>query len=184
MKKAQPYLLVPLIGMIAFGAIYWNFNAGDEQRQAAKAAEFKKLRNDKLLEDARLREKAVKDAISSQEKRKAEKEVKDTRDRKDKEERENASQARNKAFRDSEKLQKQVERLTKEVATTKDEIAKIEEDKKRLVDEVTFIKGFVKKVEGNAKGLTDVIERINAADAAAEAAARVAAAAAAAAAKK
>jgi hypothetical protein len=74
--------------------------------------------------------------------------------------------------------------LTKEVATTKEEIAKIEEDKKRLVDEVTFIKGFVKKVEGNAKGLTDVIERINAADAAAEAAARVAAAAAAAAAKK
>jgi len=143
MKKAQAYILVPLIGMIVFGGIYWNFNAGDEQRQAAKAAEFKKMRNDKLLEDARLREKAVKDAIASQEKRKAEKEIKDTRERKDKEERENANQARNKASRDSEKLQKQVERLTKEVATTKEEIAKIEEDKKRLVDEVTFIKGFV-----------------------------------------
>jgi len=39
-------------------------------------------------------------------------------------------------------------------------------------------------VEGNAKGLTDVIERINAVDAAVEAAARVAAAAAGAAAKK
>ena len=67
MKKAQAYILVPLIGMIVFGGIYWNFNAGDEQRQAAKAAEFKKMRNDKLLEDARLREKAVKDAIASQE---------------------------------------------------------------------------------------------------------------------
>jgi flagellar motility protein MotE (MotC chaperone) len=125
MKKAQAYLLVPLVGMIAFGAVYWNFNAGDELRQAAKAAEIKKMRNDKLIEDARLREKAVKDAIASQEKRKAEKEIKDARDRKDREDRENSVQARNKAFRDSEKLQKQVERLKKEVITTKEEIAKI-----------------------------------------------------------
>ncbi len=183
MKKAYIYFLVPLVGLIAFGAVYWNFNAGYEQREADKISAFKKQRNDKMLEEARLREKAVKDAVVAQEKRKKEKEVKDAKDRKDKEDRENANQARAKAFRDAEKLQKQAERLSKDIGTVKEEVAKIEEDKKRSADEALFLKGFVKKVEGNAKALNDVLEKIAAADAAAEAAAKAAAAAAAAAKK-
>lgn len=180
MKKAYIYFLVPLIGLIVFGAVYWNFSAGYEQREADKVAAFKKVRNDKALEEARLREKAVKDAVVAQEKRKKEKETKDAKDRKDKEDRENAAQARAKAFRDAEKLQKQAERLAKDIGTVKEEIAKIEEDKKRSADEALFLKTFVKKVEGNAKALNDVLEKIAAADAAAEAAAKAAAAAAAA----
>jgi len=183
MKKAQLYFLVPLIGMIGFGAIYWNFNAGFAQREADKASIVKKSRNDKLIEDARLREKAVGDAIAAQERRKTEKETKDAKDRKDREDRENAVQARNKAYRESEKLQKQSERLTKEIEAVKVEITKIEEDKKKQSDEALFLKAFVKKVEGNAKGLNDVLEKIAAADAAAEAAAKIAAVAAAAAKK-
>jgi prophage DNA circulation protein len=176
MKKAYVYFLVPLVGLIVFGAVYWNFSAGYDQREAEKVAAIKKLKTDKMLEDARLREKAVKDALVSQEKRKKEKEAKDLRDRKDKEDRENNVQARAKAFRDAEKLQKQTERLTKEIAVVKEEIAKIEDEKKRFQDEIQFLKGFVKKVEGNAKGLNDVLEKIAAADAAAEAAAKAAAA--------
>lgn len=178
MKKAYIYFLVPLVGLIAFGAVYWNFSAGYEQREADKVAAFKKLRNDKMLEEARLREKAVKDAVLAQETRKKEKELKDAKDRKDKEDRENATQARAKAFRDAEKLQKQAERLAKEIDVVKAEIAKIEEDKKRSSDEALFLKGFVKKVESNAKALNDVLAKIEAADAAAEAAAKAAAAAA------
>jgi len=76
------------------------------------------------LEDARLREKAVKDALLAQEKRKKEKEEKDAKDRKDREDRENAVQARNKAFRDAEKLQKQAERLTEEISQPKMKLRK------------------------------------------------------------
>jgi hypothetical protein len=183
MKKAYIYFLAPLVGLIAFGAVYWNFSAGYEQREADKAAAFKKSRNDKMLEEVRLREKAVKDAVVAQEKRKKERELKDAKDRKDKEDRENAIQARAKAFRDAEKLQKQAERLTKDIALVKEEITKIEDDKKRSSDEALFLKGFVKKVEGNAKALNDVLVKIEAADAAAAAAAKAAAAAAAAAKK-
>ncbi len=183
MKKAYIYFLVPLVGLVAFGAVYWDFSAGYEKREEEKIAAIKKVKNDKLLEDARLREKAVKDAVLAQEKRKKEKEEKDAKDRKDREDRENAVQARNKAFRDAEKLQKQAERLAKEISTTKEEIAKIEEDKKRYSDEAVFLKSFVVKVQGNAKALNTVLEKIAAADAAAEAAAKAAAAAAAAAKK-
>jgi hypothetical protein len=142
-----------------------------------------KSKQEKMMEDARLREKAVTDALASQEKRKKEKEIKDAKDRKDAEDRENATQARNKAANGADKLQKQADRMAKELAAAKDEIAKIQEDKKRLADEAAFLKTFVVKVESNAKGLNAVLEKIAAADAAAEAAAKAAAAAAAAAKK-
>lgn len=177
MKKAYIYVAAPLVGLIVFGAVYWNFSANYEQVEADKLAKIKKVKQEKLMEDARLREKAVNDALASQEKRKKEKEIKDAKDRKDAEDRENAIQARNKAARDSDKVQKQADRLTKEVAAAKEEIAKIQEEKKRQADEAAFLKSFVVKVESNAKGLNAVLEKIAAADAAAEAAAKAAAAA-------
>jgi colicin import membrane protein len=183
MKKAYIYFAAPFAGLIFFGAVYWNFSANYEQVEADKLAKIKKAKQEKLMEDARLREKAVNDALASQEKRKKEKEIKDAKDRKDAEDRENAVLARNKAARDAEKLQKQADKLTKELAAAKEEIAKIQEDKKRHADEAAFLKSFVVEVESNAKGLNAVLEKIAAADAAAEAAAKAAAAAAAAAKK-
>jgi colicin import membrane protein len=183
MKKAYIYFAAPFVGLIIFGALYWDFSSDYEQVEADKLAKVKKAKQEKLMEDARLREKAVTDAIASQDKRKKEKEIKDAKDRKDAEDRENATQARNKAANGADKLQKQADRMAKELAAAKDEIAKIQEDKKRLADEAAFLKTFVVKVESNAKGLNAVLEKIAAADAAAEAAAKAAAAAAAAAKK-
>ena len=94
--------------------------------------------------------------------------------RQEREDRDNALQARNKAANESDRFKRQTERLAKEILAAKEEIAKIEEDKRRSLDEQTFLKDFVKRVEANAKGLTEVLERIAAADLAAEAAAKAA----------
>jgi hypothetical protein len=179
MKKAYIYFLVPLLGVIAFGAVYWNFSTNYEKVEADRAAAIQKTKNDKLAEENRNREKAIQEANVAQQKKRDERAAKEAKDRKDREDRENAIQARNKAFNDSDKFKKQAERLAKEITVIKEEIAKIEEDKRRSTDEEAFLKDFVKKVESNAKSLTEVLERIAAADAAAEAAAKAAAAAAA-----
>lgn len=179
MKKAYIYFLVPVLGLIAFGAVYWNFSANYDKVEADRVAAIQKVKNDKLIEENHLREKAIKDANIAQQKKRDEKAAKETKDRQDREERENAIQARNKAFNDADKFKKQADRLTKEIAAIKEEIAKIEEDKRHSADEQAFLKDFVKKVEANAKSLTEVLERIKAADDAAEAAAKAAAAAAA-----
>ena len=180
MKKAYIYFLVPVLGLVAFGAVYWNFSTNYEKVEADRAAVLQKVKNDKLADENRTREKAIQEANVAQQKKKEERAAKDAKDRKYREDRENAVQARNKALSESDKFKKQADRLTKEITAIKEEIAKIEEDIRRSADEENFLKDFVNKVEANRKSLTEVLERIAAADAAAEAVAKAAAAAAAA----
>jgi hypothetical protein len=178
MKKAYLYFLIPLLGLAAFGAVYWQFSSGYEQRQEQRARAERQKKEAKLQEDARNREKAVMEAKEAQEKRRAEKAAKEARDTKDKEDRELAKQALRKAQIDSDKLDGQVRRLTKEIDETKKEIAKIEDEKTRSVSEEKFLKEYVKQAEANRANLLAVVEKIDAADKAAEAAAKEAAAAA------
>ncbi|MCR6656056.1 MAG: hypothetical protein NVV63_09610 [Opitutus sp.] len=70
MKKTYVYFLVPLIGLIAFGAVYWNFNSEFEAKEEAKKAAIRKAKEDKLREEAKNREIAIKDALAAQERRK------------------------------------------------------------------------------------------------------------------
>jgi len=177
MKKNLIYFLMPLIGLIAFGAVYWNFSAGYEQKEAAKKALIRKAKEDKLADEARNREKAIKDALAAQERRKVEKAAKEAKEKKDQEERQTAYEARNKANRDQLKLKDQAERLQKDIETEKQAIAKIEDDKKRAVDEENFLKIYVKQAEANTRSLAEVLDKIAAADAARAAADAAAAAA-------
>ncbi len=164
MKKTYVYFLVPLIGLIAFGAIYWNFKSDYEAREEAKKAAVRKAKEDKLREEAKNREIAIKDALAAQERRKKEKEAKEAKDKKDREERQAAVDARDKANRDQARLAQQVERLEKDVKAEKEIIAKLQEDRRRSQDEFNFLKDFVKQSETNTKKLTEVVEKIGAAD--------------------
>ena len=76
MKKTYVYFLVPLIGLIAFGALYWNFSSEYEAREAAKKAAIRQERDEKLAKEAKDLELAIKDALASQERRKIEKDIK------------------------------------------------------------------------------------------------------------
>lgn len=176
MKKTYVYFLFPLVGLIAFAAVYWNFSQGYETRLAEKAAIVRKAKEEKLRKEQRDREVAIKDALASQERRKAEKAAKEAKDQADQEQRTLAVEAREKAQRDQQKLAQQVERLEKEVKVEKEAIAKIEEDRKRAVEEQAFLRNYVKQAQANTKSLSEVLDKIVAADAARAAADALAAA--------
>ena len=165
-KKSYLYFLVPLLGLIVFGAIYWNFSAGYEAEIARKEKVVRDAKEDKLRQEAKNREKAIKEALESQERRKAEKAAKEAKQKADDEARQAATEAMRKADRDQQKLAQQVERLEKDVKVEKEAIAKIEEERKRAVEEENFLKTYVKQAQANAKSLTEVIDKITAADAA------------------
>ena len=175
MKKSYIYFLVPLIGLIAFGALYWNFSQGYEAKIAEKARLVRVEKEEKLKTEAKNREKAIKDAIEAQERRKAEKAAKEAKEQANQEARQLALEARDKANRDQLKLAQQIERLEKDVKVEEAAIAKLEEDRKRAADEEQFLKTYVKQAEANTKSLTEVLEKINAADAARAAAEALAA---------
>lgn len=175
MKKSYIYFLVPLIGLIAFGAVYWNFSQGYEAKIAEKERIVRVQREEKLKAEAKNREKAIKDAIEAQDRRKAEKAEKEAKDKADQEARQLALEARDKANRDQLKLAQQIERLEKDIKVEKEAIAKLEEERKRAADEEQFLKTYVKQAEANTKSLTEVLDKINAADAARAAAEALAA---------
>lgn len=166
MKKSYIYFLVPLIGLIAFGAVYWNFSAGYEAKLADKARVQREAKEAKLREEAKNREKAIADALEAQERRKIEKAEKEAKQKADEETRALAIEAQRKAERDQQKLANQVERLEKEIKVEKEAIAKLEEDRKRAMEEENFLKTYVKQAEANTKSLTEVLDKIVAADAA------------------
>ena len=82
-KKSYVYFLVPLIGVIVFGAIYWNFSAGYEAEIARKEKIVREAKDEKLRQEAKNREKAIKEALESQERRKVEKAAKEAKQKAD-----------------------------------------------------------------------------------------------------
>jgi hypothetical protein len=166
MKKTYIYFLVPLVGLIAFGALYWNFNTHYEAILADKARIVREAKDEKLRAEANNRERAIKEALAAQERRKIEKAAREAKEKADQDGRLLAIEARDKANREQSKLGQQVERLTAEIKNEKEAIAKIEDEKKRALDEQAFLKTYVKQAEANTKSLTQVLEKIAAADAA------------------
>jgi len=70
------YILAPLLGLLAFGGIYWNFTKDYEAKQVAIRQAKEQEKKEKQKRDIQAREKAIKDAVEAQEKRKIEREAK------------------------------------------------------------------------------------------------------------
>ncbi len=179
-KKNTIYFLVPLIGLVIFGALYWNFSSNYEQNLAQKAELDQKAKKEKLEARNRDTKKAFDDAMTASALRKKEKEAKEKHDAEQVEARDLAIEQRDKAVRDASALTQKIDRLSKEVDATKKEFASIEEDKKKAAKEQEFLRTYVKQAQDNVAGLQSVLQKIKEAD---EAAVKAAAEAAAAAAK-
>lgn len=177
MKKSYLYFIVPLVLTALFAVYYWQYASGYEERLAKADQAIKDKHDAELKKEAKDREKAIADAVAQTEKRKREKAERDAKEAEEAAAREKAIQERNKAQMDSRKFADQVKRLQKDVYDNKEEIKKIEEDKKQLVDEEAFLRDYVKKAESNTQSLTGVLEKIEAADKARADAERAAAAA-------
>jgi len=136
MKKNYIYFLAPLVGLLIFGAVYWNFSKGLAAREAARIAAEKQKKEDKLRKQARDNEQAIKEALAAQAKRKAEREAKEAKDKADKEARALAVEARDKADRDARKLTQQVERLEKAgVKTLEASVSRIPQNTVEVTEE-------------------------------------------------
>ncbi len=166
MKKSFVYVLAPIVALIIFGAIYWNFSSGYEAKEEAKALKVKQEKEAKLLAQAKANEQAIKDANAGVLRRKAEREAKEAKDKKDHEARLVATDARDKAFADKEKFAKLVTRLENDIKNEQSAITKLGEEKKMAVEEQAFLRTYVQKAEENVKNLRQVLEKISAADAA------------------
>lgn len=177
MKKAT-YFIFPAIAMLVFFGFWWNFRSEYAAKEQAKVRAVRMEKEEKLRKEAQDRELAIKNAYAEQARRKKAKEEREAKDRADREARQAAVEARNKSYRDRDKLEKQVERVTGEVKVEKELIAKLDEQKRKLVDEEKFLRTYVTLAEANAKSLSDLIDEIAKADAARASAEAAAAAAA------
>ncbi|MBW7893530.1 MAG: hypothetical protein H3C27_00325 [Opitutaceae bacterium] len=162
MKKV--YVLFPVIAMLIFFGIWWNYNAKYEAAKAEKARLAREARDAKLIAEAEERKLAIQMAVAAAEARKQERDAKNAQQQAEKEARQQAKEASDKAYRDKEKLARQKERLIKDVETERETIAKLEERKGILLSEETFLRQYVRMAESNQQGLQHVMEKINAAD--------------------
>jgi len=180
MKKTYVYFLVPLVGLVIFGAIYWNFSSGYDKHLQDLADAAKEAKQKKLEQSNQEKKKAYDEAVASSEHRKQEKAAKEKKDAEDAEAREQAMEARSKAQRDAFSLTQKIDRLTKDVEAAKKEIADIQDEKTKAIAEQAHLRTLVQMAQENAKGMQAVLQKIKDADDAAIAAAKAAAAAAAA----
>jgi ABC-type multidrug transport system fused ATPase/permease subunit len=176
MKKSKIYFIVPIIALAAFFAYYLQFSSEYEAKQAAVVAKDKAVKAEKIRVENELKEKAVDEAIEQQKVRKLERLEREAKEQKQKDDREYAKLGAEKADQEQQKLQRQAEKLTHDVAAVKAEIEKIQADTKRSVEEEDFLKEYVAKAMANQAHLTQVLQKIVDADAAAVRAAAIAAA--------
>jgi hypothetical protein len=177
MKKA--YVIFPLLGLIIFIGIWWNYHSAHQERAQQKIEQARAEFEAKRLQEARDREIAIKDALEAQEVRRKERAEKEAKEQANQEARQLAQENESKSAREKQKFASQVERLTKEVQVEKDAIAALEEQKRKSAVDLGLLRENVRLAQANEKNLLTILDRIAAADAS-----RAAAEAAAAAAKK
>lgn len=184
MKKKSIYFIAPLIGLVIFGAIYWNFQSGYLKKQERIEQTRKQEREAKARLEADSKKQAYDEAIAAQVKRKKEREEKDKKDQEERDARQMAYDDRNKAQREVAKLEDSIKNLTKQLEEVKKEIADLDNAKKLSAEEEDFQRKYAKQAEVNRQSYAAILVKIQEADKAAEEAARAAAIAAAAAKKK
>lgn len=178
MKKSYLYFLLPLAGVAAFAAVYWQHASGYEEKLAQAARVQQEQRAEKVREENLAKKAAVDAALKAQEERKQAKAAKEKRDAEEKEKRELAVALRSKTRQDASNFQEKVRRLQKEVEDNKKEISRIEEERKIAAAEEAFLRDSVKQAKATTVSYQQVLERIEAADKAAAEAAKAAEAAA------
>jgi uncharacterized protein (DUF3084 family) len=165
MNKA--YFLVPLIAVILFSGYYWSFKTAYDKKLEDQVLVEKEKNVERLKVEAKNREIAIQLAVKADAKRKEERAIKEAKDKAEKDARQAAADARGKALREQGRLEIQARHLAEQVTTLKEEIAKIEEQKKSAMAEQDFLNVYVKQAEANVISLTAVLDKIDAANRAA-----------------
>lgn len=165
------YFIAPIAALALFAGYTWHFNQEFEQKEAAKAAHVREVREAKLKIEAEARKKAIDDAVASQAKLKKERLDKEAEEARKKEARQASIDARDRSYREQEKLARQVERLKKDIRVEEEAIAKLDGSIKYAQGEKAFETEFITKAQQNVAALVEILSKIDAAEAARAAAA-------------
>ena len=159
------YYIGPIAALAAFAAYTMQFNKSYDAKAEAKAVEARSIKEARLKAEADARKKAMDDAVAIQAKLKKEREKKEAEEASRKEARQAALDARDRSFREQEKLARTLERLKKEIKIEQDAIAKLDGSIKFNQAEKKFIVEFVSKAEKNVAMLTELLTKIDTAEA-------------------
>lgn len=169
------YYIGPVVALAVFAAYTWQFNKGYEAKEAEKVAVAKAAKELKLKTEAEARKKAVDEAVAAQKKLKQERAEKEAEEVRKKEARQTAVDARDRANREQDKLNRQLERLKKDLKNEQDAIAKLDASIKAANTEKEYQGVYVAKAKQNVAALTEILGKIDSAEAARAAAAAAAA---------
>ena len=177
MKKV--YVIPPLVGLLIFSVVYWNFAQGAAERAREEEMQMQEARRARILHDAESRKKAIEDAIAAQAKRAEERAAAEKKTETEDAARQALLDKRQQTFDDvNRRLRPQLDRLKIDTEDLKADIAQLEQQRKQYLDEDAFLQTFVVKAQANVKTYDDMLAKIAAAEKAraeAEAAARAAA---------
>ena len=163
MNKA--YIIWPFVGLLVFGAFYWNFSKEYALKQQKADQVIKEAKLDKTRKELEQRKKAIEDAIQAQQKRMADRSAKERKEEEEKAIRAALMDRRTKAYDDvNKRLHPQLERLKTDADEIKDQLAKLDLEKKTYSDEETFLRTFVRQAEANVKTYYNLLDQLAAAE--------------------
>jgi hypothetical protein len=163
MNKA--YVIWPLAGLLVFGAFYWNFSKEYTLKQQKAEQAIQDAKRDKTRKELEQRKKAIEDAIVAQQKRMADRAAKEKKEEEEKAIRAALMDRRTKAYDDvNRRLRPQLERLKGDADEIKQELAKLDLEKKTYGDEEAFLRVFVRQAESNVKTYYNLLDQLAAAE--------------------
>jgi len=162
MKKL--YFVLPVIGVLIFGAFFWRFNSEFEAREAAKKDAQRVEREAKIMADLEAKKKAIEEAIGLQEKRKVEKAEREKRAEEEKQTQLDLKDASDRARDDRDRVLRQVDRLKTEISVEESALKKLASDKANLIADDEFLLKYVKLAEDNQKSLEEILAKIEKVD--------------------
>ena len=172
----KTYLIWPVIGLLVFGAFYWNASKGFAEKQRQDETRRQEERKARMLHEAEVRKKAIEDAIAAQQVRMAARAAKEKREAEEKKAHDDLVDRRMRAFDDvNKRLRPQLDRLKGDAEEIRTQIGKLDLEKKQYIDEEAFLRTYVRQAEANVKTYLALLDQLDAAEkarAAAEAAAK------------
>jgi len=163
MNKA--YIIWPFVGLLVFGAFYLNFNRTYQEKQRQEQIRIAQEKRDRALKEQQQRKAAIDAANAAVAQRNAERQAKEEQEEKERQMRIELVDRRNRAFDDvNKRLRPQLERLRNDAGDLKDQIAKLEQEKKEYQNEEAFLREYVRKAEANAQTYVNLIEQLAAAE--------------------
>jgi membrane-associated HD superfamily phosphohydrolase len=155
------YFIAPLLLLVVFSGFFAVHRSGLKAREAAQVAKVEAARQAKLDAEQAARKAAMADAIAAAEQRKKDKAAKEAQDKLDKEARQAAIDVRDKAYREQEKISRQLEKLKKDIEVEQVALAKLKASRQEAQAEKAFQEAFVTKAQANVQALQTLLVQLN-----------------------